>query len=105
MHKALEYQNEVKKEKIRDEEERIDQMKKQLDVFREERVALKQALLDDLEQVKEGGKELEEVKQRLIGTISPDRLTDERSPSALLSLKSTPSKSSKISLHKIRKLC
>ena len=102
MQKALEHQNEAKKEKIREEEERIDQMKKQLDVFREERVALKQVLLDDLDQVRDGDKDLEDVKDRLVRTISPEGLTDEGSQPAVVSIKTTSSKSPKKGLHKIR---
>jgi hypothetical protein len=105
VHKALDHQNEVKKEKIREEEQRIEQMKKQLDVFKEERLVLKQMLLDDLEQVRDGDRGLEEVKNRLVESMSPDKPTEERSLTAHLSLKSTPSKSSKKGLQKVRKIC
>ena len=69
MKRSLDYQNYVKKEKIKEEEDKIEEMKYQLESFKESRVNLKNQLLNDIELLKSGSIQIESLKARYMDSL------------------------------------
>lgn len=80
-HRSQEYQTQMKLEKIKIEEEKVNEMRKQLESYRQSRKSFRFQIAEDMHQIQEGSMDVEKMVQKYKELVAQDNLADNGSSS------------------------